>query len=261
MSERKPKQVVAHPNDKELRDLWTRRSDLDETEWVRLYVIVKDALRNWRPSILRSLPEDHETYIEEFFQDKVYRPDLASRIDHVGALRSDAYENFLKDVLRRQNRRPIEVVGDEDNDEEVWGISGTETGGTSSELDDSLWSALHEESGMSVEEVAQSARKWLDASDVWVGIYLGLHNCPDAKDSDPLYKLARTYQVANYHHKAELLGITDKRDAGYEKTLLGRWLTQDIRLELSPESLSVFAALKILCLAALMWAEDQEKPS
>lgn len=250
-----------HRHDSELQDLWKRRSELDEKEWLRLYSIVLDSLKSWRPPILRSLPEDHEIYVADFFQDKVFRPDLESQIDHVGALRV-AYDRYLLGVLRALNCRPIIAESNEESEDMGSAISNPETAAASDELDGSSWTALQDATGLTVKAVAQSARDWLDESEDWIPIYLGLHHCPDAKDSDPLYKLAKKYRVANYHHKAELLGISGKRDAGYEKTLIGRWLIQDVKLELGPEYLlAVHAALKILCLAALLWAMDQEKVS
>lgn len=251
-----------HRHDSELRDLWKRRSNLNGTEWTRLYAVVWEILIPWRPSILRSLPEDREAYVNDFFQEKVFRPDLKSLVDHAGALR-DFYKNYLFTVWRAQERRP-KLQGntglDDDTEPE---IADGESASASNEVDSDSWVALRELTGKTVEEIARSARAWLDESaETWVPIYLGVNFCPDAKESVPLYKLAKKHRVANYHRKAELLGITGAFGVDYGKTLIGRWLTRDVNITLEPENIpAVHAALKILCLQALLWAEDQEKMS
>ena len=62
--------------DNELQNLWERRRDLDEAGWTRLYHIVGRALKNYKPRELAGLREDNDVYIQEFFQDKVWRHDL-----------------------------------------------------------------------------------------------------------------------------------------------------------------------------------------
>ena len=50
-----------HPLDAELRDLWSRRRDLDQAGWTRLYEISATVLMNYKPRELAGLPEDRVT--------------------------------------------------------------------------------------------------------------------------------------------------------------------------------------------------------
>jgi hypothetical protein len=71
---------ATHPLDAELRDLWSRRRNLDEAGWTRLYEISATVLMNYKPRELAGLPEDRDVYILEFFQDKVFRLDLVESL-------------------------------------------------------------------------------------------------------------------------------------------------------------------------------------
>jgi hypothetical protein len=249
-----------HRHDAELRDLWKRRAELDETGWSRLYVIVREILARCRPQILSALPEDHDVYVQDFVEDKVYRPDLRSQIHHAGAL-CEAYERYLIDRQRRLKRRPEEVVsspneGDPDGlpPEKV-----SEPSGDDPAPDDK---SVLAEVGLSVEQVARSAQAWLESAESWIPVYLGLNYCPDAEMSEPLYLLVRRLGIANYHVKAQRLGITGNLGAAFNNTMIGGWLADDLGIEISRENIGpIGVALKILCFQALEWVEDQETPS
>jgi hypothetical protein len=248
-----------HRHDNELRDLWKRRAELDEAGWNRLVVIVHEILKPYRPQILSSLPESHDIYVQEFIEDKVYRLDLRSQMYHAGTL-CKAYRNYLGDKRKRLERRPKEVViasGEGGPDS----ASPKKAPEPSSDVPDFSDKAVLAEIGLSEEQVARSAQAWLDRAEPWIPVYLSLNFCPDAKMSEPLYKLARRLGISNYHVKAQHLGITGNLSVSFEKTLIGRWLSEDLRIGIQSENVSlVRAALKILCFQALEWVEHQETP-
>lgn len=243
--------------DDELRDLWSRRSDLDESGWARLYEIVTSVLSAYRPSELAGLPEDHDSYLVEFFMKKVYRPDLKSRCDHAGVLRV-AFKMFLRDQLRsRKVRKDIEVADIQREDDENSSFVGEAAEPIPDEPDaiDAL-----KEAGLSPEDVAKSAERWLETSEEWVRPFVALSNCPDAEQSEPLVKLAKRKGIKSQAYKAEKLGFNWGKSVhdGFGDTLLGAWI-KSLGIEIVPEnSLLVLGALKILCLVALSWEDPQE---
>ena len=247
-----------HPLDAELRDLWSRRRDLDEAGWTRLYAIAMTVLMNCKPRELAGLPEDRDVYIAEFFQDKVFRLDSLSRCDHVGALRL-YYQRYLRDLIRnRQARASHEVADGHDPAHEsppsLDGAPDTAASG----LDPFVELV---EAGFAPTEVATSARAWLAASEEWVRLFVALSNCPDATRSEPLVHLAKRKGIKSQAYKAEKLGFNWRGGDldGFAGTLLGRWIVDSLGIELIPEnSPLILGVLKILCFEALSWAEQQE---
>lgn len=243
--------------DDELRDLWSRRRDLDESGSVRLYEIVMSVLSKYRPSELAGLPDDHDFYLVDFYVNKVCRLDLMSRCDHAGVLRV-AFKNFLRDELRKRKvRKDIEVADMQHEDDEKSSFVGEAAESVPDEPDaiDAL-----KEAGLSPEEMAESAARWLETREEWVRLYLALSNCPDAERSEPLVKLAKRKGIKSYAYKAEKLGFNwgNTTDAGFGDTLVGAWI-ESLGIEIVREnSLLVLGALKILCFEALTWAEQQE---
>ena len=244
--------------DAELCDLWAGRRDLDEKGWLRLYSITVSVLKNYKPRELAGLPEDRDVYIQDFFEDKVLRVDSLSRCDHIGAVRI-YYLNYLRDLIRsKQSRSKWEVADKHDPD-----------GDSPPSLDEApdieadrrdLFAEL-EEAGFPPSMVATSAATWLATNDEWVRIFVAFSNCPDAALSEPLVRLAKRKGIKSQAYKAEQLGFNWKRSdpAGFANTLLGRWITESIGIELRPEnSPLILGVLNILCLEALLWAEQQE---
>ena len=250
--------IETHNLDAELRDLWARRRDLDESGWSRLYIIVITSLTNYKPRELAGLNEDRDVYIQEFFEDKVLRIDSLSRCDHVGALRI-YYLNYLRDLIRSRNSRGKWEIADKHDAD----------GGSPPSLDEApdteagrcnLFTEM-EEAGLSPSKVATSAATWLATNDEWVRIFVAFANCPDAELSEPLVHLAKRKGIKSQAYKAERLGFNWKSAdlAGFANTLLGRWISESVGIELCPEnSPLILGALKILCFEALTWAEQQE---
>jgi hypothetical protein len=243
--------------DDELRDLWSRRRDLDESGWARLYVIVTSVLSAYRPSELAGLPDDHDDYVAEFFENKVFRLDLKSGCDHAGMLRV-MFRNFLRDELdKRKVRKDIEVADMQHEDDEQSSFVGEAAEPISDEPDaiDAL-----KEVGLSPEDVAESAARWLETSEEWVRLYLALTYCPDPGRSEPLVQMKKKKRISSYAQRAEKLGFNWKKSTyeGFEDTLLGIWI-KSLGVEIVPEnSLLVLGALKILCFEALTWVDQQE---
>lgn len=242
-----------HPLDAELRDLWSRRRDLDEAGWTRLYKISVAVLMNYKPRELAGLPEDRE----EFFQDKVFRLDSLSRCDHVGALRL-YYQRYLLDLIRNGQARASHEVPDEHDPERE----------SSPSLDEARDAAAGDldpfveltEAGFALTEVAASASAWLAASEEWVRLFVALSNCPDATRFEPLVHLARRKGIKSQAYKAEKLGFNWRGGDidGFTGTLLGRWIVDSLGIDLIPEnSPLILGVLKILCFEALSWAEQQ----
>jgi hypothetical protein len=251
----------SHNLDTELCDLWARRRDLDESGWSRLYSVVMFVLMSYKPRELAGLREDRDVYIQEFFEDKVFRLDSLSRCDHVGALRL-YYQNYLRDLIRSKQSRSKWEVADAHNPDDPDSDSAPslneapdlETGR------DRLFTEL-EEAGFSPTQVAASAVAWLATNDEWVRIFVAFSNCPDTELSEPLVHLAKRKGIKSQAYKAEQLGFNWKKAdlAGFADTLLGRWISESIGIELRPENSSlILGVLKILCFEALVWAEQQE---
>ena len=243
--------------DAELSDLWNRRRDLDEANWTRLFRIVEDALLGYKPRELAGLPDERSDYVQKYFVERVFRTDLLSRCDHTGALRM-YYRNFLRDELRSKNSRSNFEVADGHDPESDSPPSLNEAPNAASEADP--MTAL-EEAGFPLENVGASASTWLAESEEWVRIFVAYSNCPDAGLSEPLVHLAERKGIKSQAHRAAQLGFNWKGgdQTGFAKTLLGRWICESLGIGIEPENaILIHGALKILCLQALLWAEQQE---
>ena len=242
--------------DAEIRDLWQRRPELDESEWVRLYEIVTAALANYKPAVLGSLPNDHDEYVQDFFINKVFRIDLKSLCHHAGAL-PGFYKQFLKDELRRIRRRSEHEVADDQGDDDETASLIEQT----SELEEfqvDVFGNL-KEAGLKHEEIAASASHWLASSEEWVRLAVALSYCPDADNALTMTYLAERYNINSPAYKVKKLGFNWRGSDldGFSATLLGQWI-RSLDIEIRPENQGlILGALKILCFEALSWAEQQ----
>jgi hypothetical protein len=261
----------------ELAGLWARRDRLDESEWARLYDLVMQALAsNAPPREETSLvlgAEGRQAWRDSFFADKVVMPavagnDAMSRELTPGGL-GVFYRNYLRDQVRRVKRRP-EYQGYEGAEDDLadQGTASTDspiTDGPGASDGDSAEAcsidpgALSE--GLDAETIGESARRFLDAADDWVVIYLALHFC-HGRARLPLSKIHQQFQIPSYHYKARELGIAPPR-GGYEdfeafgQTMLGRWL-RDCRVPLDPDRIeTIRQAFDLLCLEAFREASDR----
>jgi hypothetical protein len=252
--------IETHKLDAELRDLWSRRRDLDDAGWTRLYDITMTILMRYRPRELSGLDEERDVYVLDFFQDKVLRIDLLSRCDHVGALRL-YYLNYLRDLIRSKQSRSKWEVADKHDPENESPPSLDDAPEVETDAVDTL--AALEEAGISPSRVADSAVKWLSTNEEWVRLFVALSNCPDAELSEPLVHLAKRKGIKSQAYKAEKLGFNWKGSdiAIFSETLIGQWLTKSLGIKLQLENSSlIHGALKILCFEALSWVEQMESP-
>lgn len=244
--------------DAELRELWSRRRDLDEPGWTRLFDIVKTVLRGYRPPELLGLPEERDVYILEFIEDKVWRLDLLSRCDHVGALRV-YFVRYLRDQLRSNKIRPEVGLAEEHNSESESSRSLEEAPDFSADEENPLVEL--EEAGFPPAEVAKSAAAWLASREEWVRLFVALSNCPDAELSEPLVRLAKRKGIKSYAYRAEKLGFNWNSDdmVGFGDKMIGRWIVESLHIKILPENKGlIHGALKILCFEALSWVEQQK---
>lgn len=252
--------LPSHALDGELDTLWQDRARLDEQGWARLYGIVRSVLLPLRPRELASLPEPVEVYVQDFFQDKVFRPEAQASRVHVGALRH-YYTNYLRDRLDRHKRHDdtfVPLTHDAGDDGEEMADDMAACAPTASLVREAL-----AEVGLSFDQACAAARRFLETAEPWVAPYLAFHFCPDADSSVPLHHLAQRLDLPSYHYKAKKLGINwsgkDRQSADFSSTLLGQWLSQELGLTIAQEHRDAMdAALQILCLEALTWGKTQE---
>jgi hypothetical protein len=179
------------------------------------------------------------------------------------ALRS-FFCNYLKDILKKPdtqiwlNSQSLEQKNSED----------TEDGVFSSTLKDALEAPvtqnellLLQEVKLSIEQVQNSARNFLQEIKETKRLYLTSNVCPDKDMSISLFSLKNIHNIKDYHNKARQLGITRKKgvfEKGYEKTLLGAWF---VSLGLFPKKENIAEieiALKILCYEALLLVDEKQ---
>ena len=257
--------AAQHPLDQELGDLWFNRATLDTEGWRRLYEIVCSALIPVRSRYLGGLTGERKDLVQDFFMDVVMRPSSIPARYHVGSLKY-IYQNYLITCLRKENRHNQIFVSDtaDDNGEHEHSaqISNDDDSNMTlgfSELSDAGWP---------LDRLEKSVHDWLTQNEPWVPLYLSFHYCADAHVSEPLQKLARRYGIRSYAYKAKALGFNwdmEKAVASgetFSHTLIGRWLTEDLGIGVNRDNGRIIHnALKILCLGALNWADEQESAS
>ncbi len=227
-----------------LPKLWAARDELTVSEWEELYRLILSILGKSTPSILRSLPESKEHYIQDFFLLKVFEPAKHNSSSPHGANELCSYfNNYLIDVYRGAALRTTELVEDYDEVERNYENARDDAPPVDKEFF---------EYGLSVEDVHARAKVFLDLLDEIARIYLALHACADAPE--PLYKLAERFRIPSYHYRALQLGITRKKGEladDYESTQIGSWLAKELGLDISNGNPAVHTALKILCYESL----------
>ncbi len=229
--------------DKELKDLWGRRNGLSREEWKRLCILVQTILSTVRCRELSALRDRHdpESLIQDFIVDKV----LTSRDSqcHGASALYFFFRNYLRDRLRSHMR--LDNHYDDSNE-------GLPPPDATTDPNPGIGEVLRE-AGLSVEQVRQAACQWLSEQEEWVILYLGRFLCPEGDRRLPLSRLAKTYNIRAYHHKAMQLGLVwgHNNPRYFRGTKLGQWLTTlGLDIEASQWD-SLKAALQILCLTAL----------
>lgn len=241
--------AAAATDQERLTDYWVRRDRLSEREWADFYVGVRAALLRCPAPELSGLPDRRESYIDEFFAEKIFfsasRAAAAGIRSISGGALCGFFRRYLVDLLRGYKTNPlaeeaaIELLHDDATirDDEV---------------------ALQEFLGRigGREALTNQARKFLGTLDAWAMLMLRGHFCAD-DDGLPMATLCKG--IASYHYKAQKLGITVKKGSpemlGYEHTLIGRWIEAQ-GVKIAPENLSIILfLLGLLCLEAVAMAE------
>lgn len=251
----------------ELADLWSRRADLSEHEWNRLYQLVTSVLEanpvreEWSEELGS---ENRDTLRDSFFIDKVLLPATAPGADPNPELTLRAlpvfYRRYLLDQIRAVGRRKeSELPADDDGrmaapkGRDHFGLFGDADGDCDC-IDD-----LGEIDSCALQD---SARKFLRGEDDWVVVYLALHFC-HGRDRLPLSKIHRQYRIRSYHYKARQLGIAPPRGgyaglAQFADTMIGRWLA-DNAIALDENSIGVIRhAFDLLCMEAFTECDRRE---
>lgn len=234
--------------DEELQYFWSARATLSESDWNRFYGVVVRALSRCSPGTLHELGEDKLVQVTDFFISKILEKSTWKNAAPYGKGGLCVYfKNYLLDEIRKpENRHRAANVEVEQLEEEVPAES------TFGGFDEML-----RQTGFTEEAVRLSARTFLSSLDQQM-IWLAIHACDE--NAMALVKTASRLRIASYHYKSLQLGITRKKGefyAGYDKTLIGRWVSRDLNIAIQPDNMrEIFAVLKILCDEALSLCED-----
>lgn len=234
----------AAQNQQVLSDYWVRMDQLNEAEWVDFYRHVRMALLRCPATQLRDLPDNRESYIDEFFAEKLFFK--AQRIAATGnqTISGGAlcgfFRNYLTDVLHGYQRMPL--LGDREAE------PGMPIDPADSE--EAIKVFLNQIGGHEV--LARSVDGFLVTLEDWALLMLRGHFCADDDQAIPMSTLCRGIPAS--HYKAQKLGITVKKNTadflGYEHTRIGQWI-KAIGVDIAPENYAVIRfLLGALCVEA-----------
>ena len=230
-----------------LTDYWLRLDSLTEAEWRDFYVKVRQALLRCPAAELASLPDDKESYIDEFFTEKIFFK--AQRTgDGIQSISGGAlcffFRRYLKDRIDYYKRfAPDDVYESSVNDD----VSH----------EDEVHSFIRE---YGETRLAEDVAQFLAQLPSWGLMMLGGHFCADTENARPMSELCK--KVPSYHYKAQKLGITVSKRTdsflGYEHTQIGQWI-ESLGIKIVPENhpLMLFL-LGALCLEALALYGESE---
>lgn len=223
-----------------LTDYWQRLDRLTEAEWRSFYVNVRRALLRCPASELTSLPDDKESYIDEFFTEKIFfkAQQGGNGIQSIsGGALCFFFRRYLKDRIDYYKKfAPDDVYEHSDN--------------ASAMPNDEVHTFIRE---YGENRFAEQVAKFLEQLPPWGLMMLGGHFCADTENAKPMSELCKN--VPSYHYKAQKLGITVSKRTdsflGYEHTQIGGWI-ESLGVKIVPENhpLMLFL-LGVLCLEAL----------
>ena len=205
--------------------------------------MVRQALLRCPASELSALPASRDSYIVEFFAEKMVFKAQRMNPQGVQGLSGGAlcffFRNYLKDEIREGSR----FTSLDDRAE-----SAPEDAPTPHAAVKEFLGAL----GGPV-CLAEQIQTFIADQEEWAIRMLGGHFCADEDEAIPMSSLCKG--IASYHYKAQKLGITIKKDAdalvGYEHTRIGQWM-QSLGVAIVPDSMPVMRfLLEALCLEAL----------
>ena len=223
-------------------EYWLRLDELNAQEWESFYRLVRQALVRCPAPELGSLPDTRESYIDEFFTEKLFFK--AQRMSDTGiqSLSGGAlcrfFRNYLLDHLRHYERRPIAKTNPDDEGH--------------SEVPDDDGQVDRFVSTIGRDRLGHALQAFLASLPDWALLMLRGHFCADEDEAAPMSSLCKG--IPSYHYKAQKLGITVKRGAdgliGYEHTQIGQWM-ESIGVQIAPENHAVMTfLLGAICLEA-----------
>jgi hypothetical protein len=248
-------QLLPPDDELQLRALWARRSSLASRELETLCLLIMRTLRRCAAPELSALRESddprtaRDRYINDFLMAKVLDAERFSDspLESVGAL-VFYFRNFLKTAIRseRFHRDMGEFDEGRNAGEDDEAACGCADAGSDAAFD------------------SESAIGWLEQARQFVRALetryqvLLLSYCAD----EPVFSVARRYNIASAAHHAGKLGITKKHGGAppaYGETLIGRWMAQTLGIDFAPNSQSdILRAMEALCAASFELRTDLE---
>ena len=219
---------------------WVRLSQLTKPEWTDFYRRVRLALLRCPAGELSRLPDSKESYIDEFFTEKIFYKAQRAAPEGIQSISGGAlcgfFRNYLRDKLDTYKRFS-------DEDPELSEDPGTDD-------DDRHVREFLDETGE--QELTVAVTRFIVELPDWGVLMLSGHFCAEEGTASPMSLLCK--DIPSYHYKAQKLGVTvGKRPAslrGYETTLIGKWI-HSLNVEIAPENRSVILfLLGALCLEA-----------
>ena len=227
-----------------LTDFWVRMDRLTQEEWAEFYRCVRAALLRCPAPELSGLPDHRESYIDEFFTEKLFFRAQRTTDSGIQAISGGAlctfFRRYLIDLLRGYQRTSLTEK------EDLERLPDVETGSD----DEAAVSEFLATSG-GHEVLRQRVADFLATLEEWGLLMLRGHFCAD-DETIPMSTLCKG--IPSYHYKAQKLGITVNRSAsemlGYEHTLIGGWIVS-MGVEINPQNAPVIEfLLGALCLEA-----------
>ena len=233
-----------------LSDYWKRLDSLVESEWTDFYHRVRSALMLCPAKVLSALPDSRESYIHEFFVEKLFFKAQRARTPGIETISGGSlcrfFRRYLIDKIRARARESPLDDNAPDRDEKA----------APSAPDNAIEALLAQIGGR--ETLAISVNAFLANLEDWALLMLRGHFCADDGDAIPMSKLCKG--IPAYHYKAQKLGITLIKNPvtflGYEHTRIGQWV-KELGVDIVPENRSeIRFLLEVLCLDATVAAGE-----
>ena len=227
-----------------LSGYWVRLDQLTDAEWTDFYRRVRMALLRCPATQLRDLPDSRESYIDDFFTEKLFFKAQRATAGGIQTISGGAlcffFRNYLTDQLR--GIKPTQEIGDAE--------AAPEMSVDCADPDEAVKGFLNQIGGH--EALASSVDSFLAQLEAWALLMLRSHFCADDDEAIAMSELCKG--IASYHYKAQKLGITVKKNTGdflgYEHTRIGQWV-KGMGVAIVPENYAVIVfLLGALCLEA-----------
>jgi len=194
---------------------------------------------------LASLPEDCETYLLEFFEEKIlFKVQREFRELQIGALR-EFFRRFLNSKIRSQPKTTQMSSLDDPESDEPFVSSIPDPNPGDPDVEDFFRRT-------SPQQLVESARSFVEQLEERHCRMLAKHYC----SSEPVPMSTLFAGTNGYHYQAQKLGVVSNFRLGYEHTMIGQWMiTLGVIPSVENENL-VHLLLKALCLSALEYCTE-----